>query len=90
MNEDSDMEPAVDPGEVLAEHLRARGLTQIELARRMDRPVQVINEIVRGKKRITAETALQLERVLGIRARYWLQVQADHDLSVARKKARTA
>ena len=56
----------IPPGELLAETLEASGLSQAELARRMGRPAQAINEIVRGAKEITAETAIQLERVLGV------------------------
>jgi addiction module HigA family antidote len=78
---------AIPPGETLAEELEARNLTQSDLARRMDRPVQAINEIVRGKKAITAETALQLERVLDTPAAFWLHLEADYQLTVARLAA---
>ena len=56
----------IPPGELLAETIETAGLTQADLARRMGRPAQAINEIIRGAKEITAETAIQLERVLGI------------------------
>jgi HTH-type transcriptional regulator/antitoxin HigA len=62
---------AVLPGEVLFEALQDRGMTQSELARRMARPLKTINEIIKGKAAITAETAIQLERALGISARFW-------------------
>ena len=75
---------AIPPGETLGEELEARGLSQSELARRMERPIQAINEIVRGRKAITAETALQLEDVLGVSADFWLRLEADYQLSVAR------
>ena len=55
---------AIPPGEYLAEELGACGMTQKELARCMERPVNAINEIINGKKAITAETALQLEKVM--------------------------
>ncbi|MFN7564746.1 MAG: HigA family addiction module antitoxin, partial [Prosthecobacter sp.] len=55
---------ASPPGETLAETLDAMGLTQSELARRMGRPIKTINEIIQGKAAITADTALELERVL--------------------------
>ena len=54
----------IPPGEFLREHLEESGMSQAELARRLGRPRQAVNEIIRGKKAITAETALQLERVL--------------------------
>ena len=78
---------AIPPGEFLAEELDARAMPQAELARRMDRPVQAVNEIVRGKKAITPETALQLERVLGIPAHVWTRLEADYQLTKARLAA---
>src|SRR5882724_11373414 len=54
------------PGETLEEILEMRGMSQAELADRTGRPRKTINEIIRGKAAITAETALQLEKVLGI------------------------
>lgn len=59
------------PGETLEEILEERGMTQAALARRMDRPLKTINEIIRGKAAITPESALQLERVLGVSATFW-------------------
>lgn len=75
---------AIPPGEYLAEELEARGMTQRELARCMGRPVNVINEIINGKKAITAETALQLEVVIPeISARFWLNLETDYQLTRA-------
>lgn len=68
----------VSPGEILAEALQARGMSQSELARRMDRPVKTINEIVKGKAAITPDTAIQLERSLGISARVWNGLESRH------------
>lgn len=59
------------PGETLLEMLEERGLSQVELAQRMGRPLKTINEIIKGKAAITPETALQLERVLGVSAGFW-------------------
>ncbi|MDZ7727479.1 MAG: HigA family addiction module antitoxin [Dehalococcoidia bacterium] len=74
----------IHPGEFLAEELEARGLTQKELARRMNRSPQVINQIVRGKKAITAETAIAPEQAMpGLSARYWLNLQTDYELAAA-------
>ena len=75
---------AIPPGETLAETLETLAMTQRELARRMRRPVQAINEIVKGKKAITADTALQLEWVLGTPAHVWLNLQAQYELTMAR------
>ncbi len=75
---------AIPPGEYLAEELEARGLSQKELAKRMGRPVNAINEIINGKKAITAETALQLEGVMPeIPARFWLNLETDYQLTKA-------
>jgi addiction module HigA family antidote len=69
---------AVPPGETLAEALSDRGMSQSELARRMDRPVKTINEIVNGKTAITSDTAIQLERALGISASFWNGLEAQY------------
>ncbi len=75
---------AIPPGAVLAETIEARGISQAELARRMGRPAQAVNEIVQGTKEITAETALQLEHVLGAPAYVWTRLEADYRFNVAR------
>ena len=75
---------AIPPGEYLAEEIGARGLSQKELAKRMGRPANAINEIINGKKAITAETALQLETVMPeISARFWMNLEADYQLTKA-------
>jgi HTH-type transcriptional regulator / antitoxin HigA len=68
----------IPPGELLSETLESMNLTQAELARRMGRPAQAINEIVRGTKEITAETAIQLERVVSVPANIWLGLEAEY------------
>jgi HTH-type transcriptional regulator/antitoxin HigA len=59
------------PGETLQETLEAIGMSQAELAERTGRPKKTINEIIKGKAAISPETALQLERVLGVPASFW-------------------
>lgn len=59
------------PGEVLLEALEEREMSQAELARRIARPLKTVNEIIKGKAAITPDTAIQLERALGISARFW-------------------
>ena len=81
---------AIHPGEFLAEEIQARSLSQRELARAMGRPPQAINEIIRGKKAITAETAIQLERVLGGSAQFWVNLQGIYDLVKAREAERAS
>ncbi|MEN6641275.1 MAG: HigA family addiction module antitoxin [Armatimonadia bacterium] len=78
------------PGEVLREELAARGMTQTDLASAMGRPLQTINMIVKGRKSISAETALDLEKALpGIPADFWLQLDMRYRLNVERLR-RTA
>jgi HTH-type transcriptional regulator/antitoxin HigA len=73
---------AIPPGEYLAEEIEARGISQKELAKRMGRPINAINEIINGKKSITAETALQLEEAMPeIPARFWLNLETDYQLT---------
>ncbi|MGA1796428.1 MAG: HigA family addiction module antitoxin [bacterium] len=73
---------AIPPGEYLAEEIEARGISQKELAKRMGRPLNAINEIIHGKKAITAQTALQLEEVMPeIPARFWLNLEIDYQLT---------
>ncbi|MFN8506099.1 MAG: HigA family addiction module antitoxin [Dehalococcoidia bacterium] len=79
-------EEAFHPGEFIADELRARGMTQRELARRMGRPYQAVNEIIRGRKAVTAETALALARVFEQRAETWMALQARYELTVARAR----
>lgn len=76
---------AIPPGEFLQEHIDDLGISQAELARRLGRPRQVVNEIVRGKKAITAETALDLEAVLGTPAHIWLGLEQEYRLVLARR-----
>ncbi len=75
---------AIPHGEYLAEEIEARDLSQKELARRMGRPLNAINEIINGKKAITAQTALQLEEVMPeIPAKSWLNLETDCQLTKA-------
>jgi len=79
-----DPQYAVPPGETLIEALQERDMSQAKLARRMGRPPQMINEIARGKKRITEDTALQLEMVLGIPGYFWLEREARYRQALAK------
>lgn len=79
---------AVPPGEVLAEALAERRMTQAELARRMGRPLKTISEIATGKAAITPQTAIQLERTLGISAHFWNSLEVRFRDALARSEAR--
>ena len=74
---------AIPPGELLGEELAARGMTQGELARRMGRSRQTISGVVAGRRAITAETALRLERALGIAAHLWVGLEGRYRLALA-------
>lgn len=76
--------PPVHPGEILLEEfLKPMGISQNRLALEVRVPARRINEIVLGKRRITADTALRLARYFGTSARFWLGLQMDYDLDVA-------
>ena len=77
---------AVPPGETLAETLETLGMTQAELAERMSRPLKTINEIVAAKAMITADTALQLEKVLGVPASFWTNHERIYRDALARRR----
>lgn len=73
--------PAVAPGEILLEeYLKPLGLGQVEAARRLGISLNRLNEIVLGKRAITADTALRLGRFLRTSAQLWMRLQADWDL----------
>ncbi len=75
------------PGETLAEVLKSRGMTQADLAVKTGRPKEAIDEIVAGKAAITPDMAIELERVLGIPARFWNNRQRDyHDHRTRQEK----
>ena len=74
----------VHPGEVLLEEfLKPMGISQNHLAMKISVPARRINEIVLGKRRITADTALRLAQYFGTSAKFWLGLQMDYDLDVA-------
>ena len=79
---------AIPPGEHLADTLREQGMNQSELAWKMGRPVQAVNQIVNGSKAITAETALQLEEATGVPAHIWTRLEADYRLVLAKLKTK--
>jgi antitoxin HigA-1 len=75
--------PPVHPGAVLLEEfLEPMGLSQYRLAKDISVPPRRINEIVHGKRAVTADTALRLARYLGTTPRFWLNLQAQYDLDV--------
>lgn len=74
------------PGRIIRRELEARGWTQKDLAHIMDRPEQAISQIVRGRKRVTPETALELASAFGTSADVWLNLEANYQLHRARQE----
>jgi addiction module HigA family antidote len=76
------------PGEVLREEFLAPlGVTQVAAAERLNVPLQRLNEIIRGRRGITPDTALRLARLLGTSAEFWLNLQLAWDLYHAMRAA---
>ena len=81
--------PAIPPGEILLEeYLKPLGLGQVEAARRLEISLNRLNEIVLGKRGITADTALRLAHLLKTSAQMWMRLQADWDLHQAMRRER--
>ena len=79
--------PPVHPGEILLEEfLSPLGVSQYRLAKETSVPPRRINEIVRGSRSISADTALRLARYFGTSERFWLNLQARYDLEVEKDR----
>jgi len=81
----------ITPGEILEEEfLKPMGITQYRLAKDISVPPRRINEIIKGKRAITADTALRLGKYFGVAAQFWLNLQTHYDLEQeeARLKSR--
>ncbi|MDA8168532.1 MAG: HigA family addiction module antitoxin [Nitrospiraceae bacterium] len=77
----------VHPGEILLEEfLKPLGISQYRLSKDIGVPPRRVNEIVHGKRAITADTALRLSRYFGLSERFWLNLQSRHDLEVEKDK----
>ena len=78
--------PPTHPGEMLREEfLKPLGITQVDAAARMRVPFQRMNTLVKGKRGVTADTALRLAKLTGMDAGFWMGLQADYDLWYALK-----
>lgn len=84
--------PAIPPGEILLEEfLKPMGIGQVDAARRLGISLNRLNEIVIGKRGITADTALRLAQLLKTSPQFWMRLQADWDLHQAiQREARNA
>jgi addiction module HigA family antidote len=75
--------PPIHPGEILLEEfLGPLGITQYRLAKDIGVPPRRINEIIQGKRSISADTALRLSRYFNLSERFWLNLQARYDLEI--------
>jgi addiction module HigA family antidote len=80
--------PAIPPGEILLEDfLKPLQLAQAEASARLGVSLNRLNEIVLGKRGITADTALRLAKLLGTSPQFWMRLQADWDLHQALERA---
>jgi addiction module HigA family antidote len=79
--------PPIHPGEILLEeYLKPLGLSQYRLAKDITVPARRVNEIVHGKRAITADTALRLARFFGTSDRFWLNLQTRYDLEIEKER----
>ena len=79
--------PPIHPGEILLEeYLKPLDISQYRLAKDISVPPRRINEIVHGKRSITADTALRLARYFGTSERFWLNLQTHYDLEVEKDR----
>ncbi len=79
--------PPIKPGEVLLEEfLKPMGISQYRLAKDISVPPRRINEIVHGKRAITADTALRLSQYFGTSERFWMNLQTKYDLEIEKDR----
>ena len=77
---------AIPPGDMLRQELRARHMTQRHLAAQMGTTIRAVKAICQGKREISADTALDLEHALGIKAYIWMNLESDYRLTLARQR----
>ena len=86
MNNNKYLDP-ITPGEILRDDfMEPLGLSINRLSRDLSVPPNRISEIVNGKRSVTVDTALRLERYLGINAQFWLNLQNEYDLRIMKRK----
>ncbi len=79
--------PPIHPGEILQEEfLKPMEISQYRLAKDISVPARRINEIVQGKRAITANTALRLGRYFGISPQFWINLQSHYDLEIEKER----
>ncbi len=82
-----DLEPfePTHPGELLADELEARELTQKKFAETLGVPCSVINEVIKGKRAMTPELAFKIEAATGIRAYMWMELQTQYNYWITKR-----
>jgi addiction module HigA family antidote len=79
----------IHPGEILADELAVLNISPTELARALHVSANRILQLIAGKRSMTADTALRLEKWLGVSAAFWMNIQKQYELDVARESARS-
>ena len=83
----SKLQANITPGEILAEDfLKPLGITQYRLAKDNGVPPRRINEIIKGQRAVTADTALRFGRYFKMSAQFWLNLQSHHDLEIEQER----
>ena len=77
----------IHPGEILADELRELNISPTELARQLHVPPNRISQLIAGKRAMTADTALRLEKWLDVSAAFWINLQKRYDLDIAREES---
>ena len=80
----------VSPSSILKEEIEYRGMTQQELANRMGRPLEIINDIILGKEEISHTIATEIQKALGISDQFWLNLEVAYRTTLARQEARVS
>lgn len=77
----------IHPGEILADELVELNISPTQLARDLQVPANRISQLIAGKRAMTADTALRLERWMGVSASFWLNLQKRYELDIAREQS---
>ena len=78
----------IPPGAVLAEELAARGISRRELSDRTGLPHNVVSGIIKGEQAVTPDTAIALGKALGGAPQFWINLEADYQMTLARQRAK--
>ncbi|MGN6031672.1 MAG: HigA family addiction module antitoxin [Thermomicrobiales bacterium] len=78
--------PAIHPGEHIADELDALGMSASQLARDLDIPANRLTEIIRGRRGVSADTALRLARWMGTSPQFWMNLQRNYELRLAEQE----